>query len=365
MTKIEPLSLRRRLALEIWRKAYSQQVEEHPLRQLFWECTLRCNLHCRHCGSDCKVKAGAMDMPLPDFLQVLDNIRQHTDPHHVFVIVTGGEPLMREDIAECGKAIYEKGFPWGMVTNALYLTPQKFNDLLRAGLHTMTISMDGLGDEHNWMRGNKHSFERVSQAIDLLVAHPEIKYDIITCVNRRNYSHLEAIKKFLIGKGVKRWRVVAVFPVGRAAADPDMHLKPEEYKGILEFIKQTRQEGLIHCSYGCEGFMGNFEGDIRDYFFGCQAGVTVGSVLVDGSISACASIRSNYHQGNIYQDDFMEVWQHRFLPYRNREWMRKDECAECKYFRFCRGNGMHLRGDDGKLIMCPLHRITRPASISQ
>ena len=365
MTKIEPLSLRRRLALEIWRKAYSQQVEEHPLRQLFWECTLRCNLHCRHCGSDCKVKAGAMDMPLPDFLQVLDNIRQHTDPHHVFVIVTGGEPLMREDIAECGKAIYEKGFPWGMVTNALYLTPQKFNDLLRAGLHTMTISMDGLGDEHNWMRGNKHSFERVSQAIDLLVAHPEIKYDIITCVNRRNYSHLEAIKKFLIGKGVKRWRVVAVFPVGRAAADPDMHLKPEEYKGILEFIKQTRQEGLIHCSYGCEGFMGNFEGDIRDYFFGCQAGVTVGSVLVDGSISACASIRSNYHQGNIYQDDFMEVWQHRFLPYRNREWMRKDECAECKYFRFCRGNGMHLRGDDGKLIMCPLHRITRPASISK
>ena len=45
MTKIEPLSLRRRLALEIWRKGYQHIVEEHPLRQLFWECTLRCNLH--------------------------------------------------------------------------------------------------------------------------------------------------------------------------------------------------------------------------------------------------------------------------------------------------------------------------------
>ena len=73
MTKIEPLSLRRRLALEIWRKGYQHIVEEHPLRQLFWECTLRCNLHCRHCGSDCKVKAGVTDMPLQDFLRVLDN----------------------------------------------------------------------------------------------------------------------------------------------------------------------------------------------------------------------------------------------------------------------------------------------------
>lgn len=356
MTKIEPLSLRRRLALEIWRKGYQHIVEEHPLRQLFWECTLHCNLHCRHCGSDCKVKAGVTDMPLHDFLRVLDNISQHTDPHQVFVIVTGGEPLMREDIALCGAAIYKKGFPWGMVTNALYLTPQKFNDLLNAGLHTMTISMDGLGDEHNWMRGNKHSFEMVSQAIDLLVSHPEIKFDILTCVNRRNYPHLDAIKQFLIDKGVKNWRVVAVFPVGRAASDPDMHLMPEEYKGILEFIKQTRKEGRIACSYGCEGFMGNFEGDIRNTFYGCHAGVTVGSVLVDGYISACASIRSNYHQGNIYQDDFMDIWQQRFLPYRNREWMRKGECAECRYFRYCQGSGMHLRDDEGNLIMCPLHR---------
>ena len=209
MTKIEPLSLRRRLALEIWRKGYQHIVEEHPLRQLFWECTLRCNLHCRHCGSDCKVKAGITDMPLQDFLRVLDNISQHTDPHQVFVIVTAGEPLMRDDLTQCGAAIYKKGFPWGMVTNALYLTPQKFNDLLNAGLHTMTISMDGLGDDHNWMRGHKHSFEMVSQAIDLLVSHPEIKFDILTCVNRRNYPHLDAIRQFLIDKGVKNWRVVA------------------------------------------------------------------------------------------------------------------------------------------------------------
>lgn len=136
-----------------------------------------------------------------------------------------------------------------------------------------------------------------------------------------------------------------------------MHLTSEEYRGILDFIKQTRKEGRIIASYGCEGFMGNYEGDIRGHFFGCQAGVTVGSVLVNGSISACASIRSNFHQGDIYQNDFMDVWLNKFQPYRNREWMRKAECADCKYFRYCRGNGMHLRDDEGNLIVCPLKRL--------
>lgn len=357
MTKVLPLSLRRKLALEIWRKQQDLLIEQHPLHQLFWECTLRCNLYCRHCGSDCKTNAGITDMPKEDFLKVLDRISAVIDSHKVFVIITGGEPLMRDDIAECGRAIYDRGFPWGMVTNGLRLTPELFHSLLNAGIHTMTISVDGLEENHNWMRGHKNSFQMVSQAIDLLVAHPEITFDILTCVNRRNCSQLSDIRDFLINKGVKRWRIVSVFPVGRAATDPDMHLTREEYRSILDFIKQTRKEGRIIASYGCEGFMGNYEGDIRSNFFTCQAGVTVGSVLVDGSISACASIRSNYHQGNIYDDEFMDVWQNKFLPYRNREWMHKGECAECKYFRYCRGNGMHLRDDEGNLIVCPLHRL--------
>lgn len=357
MSRSDHLSLRRRIALELWRKRMDVAISEHPLRQLFWECTQRCNLSCRHCGSDCHSSATVADMPLADFTRVLDGIARRTDPHRVFVVVTGGEPLMRRDIADCGAAIYSRGFPWGMVTNALALTPQRFDSLLAAGLHAMTVSIDGLCDDHNWMRGNPRSFAMVEQAIEMLVAHPEVTFDVLTCVNRRNYASLDRIKDFLIAKGVRRWRVVAVFPVGRAAADPDMHLPPEGYRGILDFIKRTRKEGAIDCSYGCEGFMGGYEGDIRDSFFGCQAGVTIGSVLADGAISACASIRSDYHQGNIYDDDFMDVWLQRFQPYRYRQWMRKDECADCRYFRYCRGGGMHLRASDGSMLMCPLHRL--------
>ena len=128
----------------------------------------------------------------------------------------------------------------------------------------------------------------------------------------------------------------------------------------MEFIKATRKEGRIIASYGCEGFLGNYEGEVRDHFFFCNAGVSVAGVLSDGSISACTSIRSDYHQGNIYKDDFMEVWEKRFQPYRDHSWMKTGECADCKYWKYCRGNGMHLRDADGKLIVCHLRRIIEP-----
>ena len=355
--KVAPLSLRKKLALELWRQQEIIQRKEHPLKQLFWECTLRCDLKCRHCGSDCKMQSESKDMPKADFLRVLDSIARKTDPHKVFVIITGGEPLMRKDLEECAKAIYDKGFPWGMVTNGLHLTPQRWISLQRAGIHAMTISLDGLEEDHNWMRGNEQSFQMVSKAIDMLVARKDFLFDIVTCVNRRNYAKLNDIKEFLISKGVKRWRLFTVFPVGRAAQDPDMKLTSEEFRGVFEFIKGTREEGRIRVDYGCEGFLGNYEGEVRNRFFSCQAGISVGSVMADGSIAACASIRSDYNQGNIYEDDFMEVWEHRYAPYRNREWMRKGECKDCSYFRYCQGNGMHLRDEEGNLLLCHLKRI--------
>lgn len=357
MMKATPLSLKKKIALELWHKREQNMLQDHPLQQLFWECTLRCNLYCRHCGSDCKTQSGRLDMPKEDFLRVLDSVARKTDPHGVFVVVSGGEPLMREDLEECCAAIYKKGFPWGMVTNGLYLTKERLQRLLKAGMHSVTISLDGLEEDHNWMRGNVRSFQCVDEAISMLVRKPPVMFDIVTCVTRRNYSCLQELKEYLITKGVRRWRIFTVFPVGRAANDPMMRLTHEEFKGVFEFIRTTRREGKIQLDYGCEGFLGNYEGEVRDHLYTCQAGVTIGSVLIDGSISACTSIRSDYHQGNIYEDDFMEVWERRFHPCRNREWMRKDDCAGCSYFRYCQGGGMHLRDGDGKLLLCHIKRL--------
>ena len=183
-------------------------------------------------------------------------------------------------------------------------------------------------------------------------------FDVVTCINRRSIKVIGQIKELLISLGVKAWRLFTIFPAGRAANDPELQLTAEEYRFLMEYIKRNRkEEKRIKINYCCEGFMGDYEGDIRDGFFRCNAGISVGSVLIDGSISACSSIRADYHQGNIYKDDFWEVWQNRYEPYRNREWMRTGICAECNMFRYCQGNGMHLRDNEGKLLHCNLQKL--------
>jgi len=299
---------------------------------------------------------------------VLDIIAQRTDPHKVFVIISGGEPLVREDLEKCGRAIYEKGFPWGMVTNGLAMTEKRFRRLLSSGMHSMTVSLDGLKDEHDWMRGVAGSFERARDAIRMAASTPELAFDVVTCVNQRNFSTLPAIRDLLISLGVREWRLFTVFPVGRAKDDPLLQISPSQFRGLMDFIRDERRKwekasdksALIKPSYGCEGFLGSYEGDVRDHFFTCQAGITVGSVLIDGSISACGSIRADYHQGNIYTDNFMDVWENRFQSYYDRSWMKKDECGECKWWKWCKGGGMHLRDENGKLILCHMKKLCTP-----
>lgn len=124
------LSLRKRLGLEIALKIRNNLRELHPLRQLFWECTLQCNLACKHCGSDCRKMSEQKDMPATDFLQVVDSITPHVNPNEVNIIITGGEPLMRDDLEEVGMALYRKGYPWGIVSNGLYLTRERVSRFL-------------------------------------------------------------------------------------------------------------------------------------------------------------------------------------------------------------------------------------------
>jgi radical SAM protein with 4Fe4S-binding SPASM domain len=207
------------------------------------------------------------------------------------------------------------------------------------------------------MRGVQGSFKNASEAIRILANEPSIKFDVVTCVNNKNYESLPQFKEYLISLGLKAWRLFTVFPVGRAAQDPDLQLSNERFRGLMEFIKETRKEGRIMASYGCEGFLGEYEGLVRDHLFTCQAGLSISSVMIDGSVSACASIRSDLAQGNIYTDDFIDIWENRYQPYRDRSWMKTGECADCKYFRYCQGNGMHLRDDDGNLILCHLKRL--------
>ena len=351
-------SVGQRISLDWYSLLLNQERRLHPLRQLFWECTLRCNLHCRHCGSDCTASALTPDMPFDDFEKVLLRLREAYNPRDILVIFSGGEPLMRADLLRCGQRVKELGFPWGMVSNGYLMTPRKMAELLSAGMRTCTISLDGLEQEHDWMRGVPGSFARADAAIRNLAALTSIGFDVVTCVTQRNFGQLEAIKAYLTEAGVRRWRIFTVFPVGRAATDPDMQLSKEQYRSLMEFIARCRKDKSgIHVTYGCEGFLGPYERKVRDLPFSCQAGLSIASVRIDGAISGCTSIRSSFSQGNIYEDDFVDVWENRFGVFRDHTTLRNGPCTDCKWWKWCQGNGMHLRGDNGELLLCNLERI--------
>lgn len=324
--------------------------KNHPLRQLFWECTLRCNLACRHCGSDCRKEALTPDMPLEHFIPVLEDVATMAPPEKVLVNTVGGEPLVRPDILECGKAITERGFSWGFVTNGVLLTESLMHKLMDAGLRTVAVSLDGLEPEHNWLRGN--SYNGAMNAIKLLVNTPGLLWDVITCVNQRNFSTLPQLKQHLIDAGVKKWRIFTIFPQGRAKPNQELFLNPQQFRELMEFIASTRKEGVINLSYSCEGFLGEYEGEVRSHIYRCDAGTMTASVLANGDISGCMSIRSHYAQGNIYRDRFSDVWNNRFEQMRNRRWMKRDDCKRCKMWDWCAGGPFHLRGDDGEMLHC-------------
>lgn len=348
-----------RLALEIERIRRRNLAKLHPLHQLFWESTLRCNVKCLHCGSDCISSVTQPDMPREDFLRVIDEeILPNVNPREVLIIISGGEPTIREDLPIVGEELRKRGFPWGMVTNGVALTEQKFRELRRAGLKSLTISLDGLEEEHNWMRGVPRAFDGATRAIRLAAAEKNLAWDVVTCVNRRNIHHLTDIRDYLLSLGCHNWRLFGIDPMGRAATNPELLITDEEYRQLLDFIRTQREEGIIHASYSCEGFLGDYEGQVRDHLFQCAAGLTVASILIDGSISACTSIRGKYYQGNIYHDHFWDVWENGFQKYRDHSWMRESTpCSDCKVWRYCEGNGMHLRREDGSLMICHHHRL--------
>ena len=278
------MNLRKRIIFELERLRRKNLQQLHPLQQLFWESTLRCNVHCLHCGSDCSSSEATPDMPAEDFLRVIDqSITPHADPHKVLIIISGGEPLMRKDLAQVGAALKQRGYPWGMVTNGLALTEKRFRELMAAGLRSIAISFDGLELDHNWLRQHPLAFEGATRAIKLAAATPSLTWDVVTCVNQRTINQLDEMQEYLWSIGVRNWRLITIDPMGRAAENPELILTPEQHRQVLDYIKEKRKEGL-HISYSCEGFMPDYEMDIRDHLFHCAAGVSIASILIDGSI---------------------------------------------------------------------------------
>ena len=316
----------------------------HDLTYIFFELTQRCNLTCRHCGSDCSKDPALPELPFQDVIDVLEGIRRKHDPSRITVALTGGEPLLYPDFFKLGRAISDLGFPWGMVTNGWAWTPEKVAAARRARMCTITVSLDGPREIHDWLRGRAGSFDRAVETLRLLAAEPWIqKLDVVTCVHRRNLDQLDETRAILADLGLKHWRLFTISPIGRAADDPDLLLDKEGFQKLMAWIESRRMTDGVRVTYSESGYLGGCDTTVRDYPFFCRAGINVAGIMADGSILACPNIDRGFSQGNIRQDDFCDVWENGYQTFRQRDWMRTGECVDCSEWDLCRGNSFHLR----------------------
>jgi MoaA/NifB/PqqE/SkfB family radical SAM enzyme len=241
-------------------------------------------------------------MPLIDFLNILDRVATRYHPDKVMIAVTGGEPLLRKDLEICGREFYSRGFPWGMVTNGYLLTSQRLQALCRAGLRSVTISLDGLEDAHTWLRGNKNRYTDVHRAILACSEQSDLVFDIVTCVNKRNLEELEKIRDLLISLGVKKWRLFSIFPKGRAKDREELILSNTEFIRMLDFIADCRKHKSIEASYGCEGFLGRYEGKVRDsYFF------VVRESIFHRFLQMAVSVHVRVYEGILFREIYIRM----------------------------------------------------------
>src|SRR5690606_9219770 len=195
---VNKISFKKKLALKLHKRYRANEKRIHQLNYLFWECTLRCNLNCIHCGSDCMKDSSFKDMPKEDFFNALDQITPDIIPNKTMIVLTGGEPGLRKDIAEIGTELYRRGFPWGMVSNGMVMQEPMIRKLLESGMRAVTISLDGLEDSHNWMRGNNKSFRNATEAIKMFSNAEGLRYDVVTCANQKNIEELPELYSLLL-----------------------------------------------------------------------------------------------------------------------------------------------------------------------
>jgi len=331
-----------------------QMLSEKPkLRNLFWETTLRCNAKCKHCGSragsDCNYKD---ELTTEEIKKAFQQIAEKYDAKEILINITGGEPLLREDLFEVMDYAHKLGYHWGMTTNAMLMNGENIEKMKQSGMTTISISLDGLEKSHDEFRGVPGSYIKIIENIKKIKEANFLNYlQITTVVNKLNIKELEGMYTTIKGLQVDSWRILNMDPIGRAQDNSELLLDKEDYKYLLDFIKVKKKESRFDVTYGCTHFVGmKYEKEVRNNIFFCISGYTTGSILYNGDIYVCPSVerRVELVQGNIRKDNFVDIWENKYKWFRDLDKLKCKECEKCKDWKYCRGDSLDTWDFDNK-----------------
>ena len=323
---------------------HTRKLYQRPeLRKLFFELTLQCNERCFHCGSSCTAARGD-ELTREKWLRIVDEVKRDFGTKRLQLCITGGEPLLNRDFFDIMGHAHAQGFHWGMTSNATLITPEVAQRLAEIGMGTISVSIDGLRDTHDELRGLRGGYDRamagIQNLIDVGTFHA---IQVTTVVNHGNIDQLDELFAIMDGLDIDSWRVINLEPIGRAILRPDLMLTPDDYRRLFDFIRAKRVQGYP-LEYGCSHYLGlDYEAEVREWYWLCNAGVYTASIMANGDIGACLDIerRPETIQGNIRHDRLRDVWEGRFELFRRDLSDSNETCRACEHARFCRGDAHH------------------------
>ena len=309
---------------------------------VIWDATKNCNLKCIHCSSE---NTGGNELDLIEIMTILDQVAAAGVKR---LQITGGEPLLREDLFRVLHHAVAKRFAVSLASNGYFIDKEKADLLAKTGVSVVQISLDGPAVVHNEIRGDNDSFTLAIEAIRALKKHPHIQVGVSTTVMPRNLAFLPALKSVLVPLNVNFWSFGIVLPSGKAKHDSALFLNSEQVSELMGFIRRTRNNMPIEFVENFP-YIGTLDPQIRRSPKICPAGIMSCCIGVDGWLRGCPDQEDNthYREGNLHQDNFRDIWQRAFRRYRNQEIVDNDpRCHQCIDLEKCRG-GCWVMRDEG------------------
>ena len=305
-----------------------------------WEITLKCNIHCIHCGSSADINARNKELTTTE---ALDLIEQLADLGCKKVVLSGGEPFLRPDWATLAMRIKDLNMDVSFISNG-YVVNEDIIDLLKIiNPIGVSFSLDGAKEEtHDYIRGKKGVYKKCLNALKL-ASDAGLYSSSVTSVHKKNLNELPGILDILLERGVCAWQIQTATPQGRMPRD--LALDEDEYYKLAQFIAENREKhkSLIRIAEAdCIGYYSKLSPKFENKVWkGCQAGLRVIGIESDGSIKGCLSLHHDgFIEGNIREKSLKEIWTSNDNFKYNRRFspdQLEGICKNCKYGAICRG----------------------------
>jgi len=322
---------------------------DHVPRLIFWELTKECNLNCIHCRAEAENVKFTGELALGEITAVIDDIASHYKP---ILVLTGGEPLYRDDIFQIASYARSKGLRTALASNGTMIDENIARSIKEAGIQRVSISLDGSNAaSHDGFRGIPGSFGQALAGIDHLRS-VGVEFQINTTISRRNVDEIEDIMKLAEKIGSKALHIFMLVPVGCGVeiAESEM-ISKEKYESVLNWFYDKSKETDLELKATCaphyyriirqrakaEGRKLTFENDgMAAVTRGCLAGTGICFISHRGDVQPCGYLPIAV--GNVKERPFHEIWEDApvFRSLRELENLT-GKCGYCEYKTFCAG----------------------------